>query len=182
MNQENKKQAIIAGALGVVLVVVLFYQFVIKGTSPPTAPSGGSGGTTTVASTAAPAAGKKPLVPTRLNKVDIDLDELNEKVETVKFRYEVARISRSPMTPLVGRIKAGNIDLTAISPINRAEIEEKSVTSIIYNEYAPLAVIDDEVVSEGHQYAGDVVLIKIEPKRVWFTWGDTEIPVELKEL
>lgn len=41
MNQDNKKQQIIAGALGVVLVLVLVYQFVIKGTSapPPKAPA-----------------------------------------------------------------------------------------------------------------------------------------------
>jgi len=45
-----------------------------------------------------------------------------------------------------------------------------------------IAIVDDEVVSEGHQYADGVVLTKIEPKRVWFKLGDAEIPVELKEL
>ena len=86
------------------------------------------------------------------------------------------------MTPLVGRIRTQLEGLTPIGPASTMEIAEKSVTGIVYNEYAPVAVIDDEVVSEGHQYADGVVLTKIEPKRVWFKWGDAEIPVELKEL
>lgn len=180
MNQENKKQVIMAGVLGVVLVIVLVYQFAIAGGSgAPPKPSGSSGGAQTT-SNSAPA--RPTVAPTRLKKVDVDLDELREKVDVVTFRYEDSRISRSPMTPLVGRIRTQLEGLTPLSPASTMEIAEKSVTGIVYNEYAPVAVIDDEVVSEGHQYADGVVLTKIEPKRVWFKWGDAEIPVELKEL
>ncbi len=179
MNQENKKQIIMAGVLGVVLVIVLVYQFAIAGGSgTPPKPSGSSGTQTT--SNTAPT--RPTVAPTRLKKVDVDLDELREKVDVVTFRYEDNRISRSPMTPLVGRIRTQLEGLTPIGPASTMEIAEKNVTGIVYNEYAPVAVIDDEVVSEGHQYADGVTLTKIEPKRVWFKWGDAEIPVELKEL
>ncbi len=179
MNQENKKQVIMAGVLGVVLVIVLVYQFAIAGGTGTPPSSSNSGGTQTASN--APVA-RPTVAPTRLKKVDVDLDELREKVDVVTFRYEENRISRSPMTPLVGRIRTQLEGLTPIGPASTMEIAEKSVTGIVYNEYAPVAVIDDEVVSEGHQYADGVVLTKIEPKRVWFKWGDAEIPVELKEL
>jgi len=181
MNQENKKQVIIAAILGVVLVLVLIYQFAIKGggTPPPASTAAG-----TAASAPAPRpSGPPPVVTaTRLKKVDVNLEELQEKVQEVTFRYETERISRSPMTPLVGRIRTVFDDYTQSGPSNVYDIAQKSVTGIIYNQYKPLAVIDDEVVSEGHQYPDGVVLTKIEPKRVWFKWGDNEIPVELKEL
>lgn len=184
MNQENKKQIIVAGVLGVVLVLVLVYQFAIAGGKPPVIKDTGS---TTAAKPAAASSSTSttagPKTPTRLKQVNVNLKELQAKVQEVTFRYEDKRISRNPMTPLVGRISSGpgGVEIP-VGPGSIYDIAQKKVTGIIYNDYKPLAVVDGEVVSEGHPYTDGVVLTKIEPKRVWFKWGDSEIPVELKEL
>ena len=182
MNEENKKQVILAGVLGVVLVGVLIWQFLIVGGGSPPSASGNGGSTAQTKSTTTKKAGPE-IAPTRLKKVDVDLDVLLEQIEQVTFDYAAVQIRRSPMTPLVGiigkRPPIGPIDMPT-SNVN--EITQKNVTGIIYNEYSPVAIIDDEIVSEGHQYTGGVVLTRIEPNRVWFKWGDSEIPVELKEL
>jgi len=189
MNQDNKKQVILAAVLGVVLVVVLVYQLLIAGgPTPPTPPAsatatataGGAatGANTTVASAAAPAG-----APARLNKVDVDLDQLLRNIEAVNFEYSNERISRNPMTPLVGRIFSTPGAVEETGPIlNEFSIRQKSVSGIIYSEFSPVAIIDDQVVTEGHEYADGVVVTRIEPKRVWFQWRDSLIPVELKEL
>lgn len=196
MNQGNKKQTIIAGALGVVLVIVLAYQLLFAGgpAAPPKAPGKGA----QTAQTTAAAKGAKPAEkaaedgaektasaegPTRLKKVNVDLDALIQSLNVVTFVYDNERISRNPMTPLVGRIIAPTeqaADGTSI--INEGTIRNKSVSGIIYNEFNPVAIIDDEVITEGHQYPDGVVVTQIEPKRVWFKWRDSLIPVELKEL
>jgi len=198
MNQENKKQVIIAGALGVVLVVVLAYQFLIAGgPAPPPKPASSATASTQPAHAGGDAKGAKSAKPegkagekvaaaegpARLKKVDVDLDALIESLNVVTFVYDNERISRNPMTPLVGRIIAPTeqaADGTSI--INEGTIRNKSVSGIIYNEFNPVAIIDDEVIAEGHQYPDGVVVTQIEPKRVWFQWRDSLIPVELKEL
>lgn len=195
MNQGNKKQTIIAGALGVVLVLVLVYQFLIAGgPAPPPKPAGSGATTAQTAPAAGGAPGAKPAGkagekvasaegPARLKKVDVDLDALIESLNVVTFVYDNEKISRNPMTPLVGRVIAPTeqeTDGTFI--INEGTIRNKSVSGIIYNEFNPAAIIDDEVITEGHQYPDGVVVTQIEPKRVWFKWRDSLIPVELKEL
>ena len=178
MNQENKKQIIVAGVLGVTLVLVLVYQLFIAGGAG--APPSNSGNDSTAQNV--PTTHPTGIAPTRLRKVDVDLDKLLENIKSVTFRYKEERISRSPMTPLVGRIRVSTDGVPLTTATTTFDIGEKNVTGILYSEYAPVAIIDDEVVSEGHQYADGVVLTKIEPKRVWFKLGDAEIPVELKEL
>lgn len=184
MNQENRKQVIVAGALGVVLVCVLVYQiFIAGGATPPKAPAGGSSASkqqtaSNKSSKSAPAES-----PARLKKVDVDLDKLIRNVETVKFRYEDVRGSRNPMTPLVGVVFTGETRGDTVNPVMiDVNIRKKSVTGIIYNDYSPVAIVDDEVITEGHQYPDGVTVIRIEPKRVWFEWNGTQIPVDLKEL
>lgn len=185
MNQENRKQIILAGILGVVLVCVLVYQLLIAGgptppqtTASSTASSSGGG-----SAAGAPAAQSPATPPTRLKKVDVDLDALLRNIEVVNFVYDNERISRNPMTPLVGRIFNTAEGAETSGPvINEFSIRQKSVSGIIYNEFSPVAIIDDEVITEGHQYADGVVVTRIEPKRVWFQWRDSLIPVELKEL
>lgn len=181
MNQENKKQIILAGILGVVLVGVLLYQFLIAGGAPP--PKAGSAPKAQTAGTSTAVATRPNTPPARLQKVDVDLDKLLKNIEVVTFIYDNERISRNPMTPLVGRIFASSERTEASGPVvNEYSIREKAVSGIIYNEFNPVAIIDDEVVTEGHQYADGVVVTQIEPKRVWFQWRDSLIPVELKEL
>jgi hypothetical protein len=183
MNQENKKQVILAAILGVVLVGVLIYQFLIAGgPTTPTTTASASGGTTPAKT--APAGKAPEAAPAaRLKKVDVDLDKLLNSIKVVTFRYDMERISRNPMTPLVGRVFTaegrGPAPTSAVTDLN---IRQKSVTGIIYSEFNPVAIVDDEVVTEGHQYADGVAIIRIEPKRVWFEWNGTQIPVDLKEL
>lgn len=87
------------------------------------------------------------------------------------------------MTPLVGRIFQSEEAAEPSGPVlNEFSIRQKSVSGIIYNDFNPVAIIDDQVITEGHQYADGVVVSRIEPKRVWFQWRDSLIPVELKEL
>ena len=184
MNQENKKQIILAGILGTVLVVVLVYQvFIAGGAGTPPNVANNSAGTPAQSSSGSTASlgGGVSVTPERLKQVDVDLDVLLKNIEVVTFDYAKKAISRNPLTPLVGRIRTP-VEELALSPASRHEVAQKSVTGIIYNDYKPIAVIDDEVVTEGHQYAGGVILTRIEPKRVWFKWGDAEIPVDLKEF
>lgn len=182
MNQENKKQVIIAAVLGVVLVCVLVYQFLIAG--GPAAPTQTASSRPATAAGPAPAAPATAATPARLRKVDVDLDKLIRNIEPVTFIYNNERITRNPMTPLVGRIfSASATDQPARTSIGiDFSIRQKKVTGIIYNEYNPVAVVDDELVTEGHQYPDGVIVFRIEPKRVWFEWRDSQIPVELKEL
>jgi hypothetical protein len=196
MNQENKKQVIIAGALGVVLVAVLVYQFLIAGGPAP--PPKAAGTSTTASATATTeadkAVGSKSSAksddkvasaegPTRLKKVDVDLDALLQNINVVTFVYDNEKINRNPMTPLVGRVIAPTtLDEKDSQMVSPGIIRSKSVSGIIYNEFNPVAIVDDEVITEGHQYPDGVVVTQIEPKRVWFQWRDTLIPVELKEL
>ena len=196
MHQENKKQVIIAGALGVVLVAVLVYQFLIAGGPAPPPKAAGANATATAkaapegAKGAAPKAGAKAddkmasaEGPTRLKKVDVDLDALLQNINVVTFVYDNEKINRNPMTPLVGRVIAPTtMDEKDSQMVSPGIIRSKSVSGIIYNEFNPVAIVDDEVITEGYQYPDGVVVTQIEPKRVWFQWRDTLIPVELKEL
>ena len=200
MNQENKKQVIIAGALGVILVAVLVYQFLIAGGPAPPPKAAGTSTSATAKATpegakgAAPKAGAKGSAkgddkvasaegPTRLKKVDVNLDALLQNINVVTFVYDNEKISRNPMTPLVGRVIAPTaLDDKDSQMVSPGIIRSKSVSGIIYNEFNPVAIVDDEVITEGYQYPDGVVVTQIEPKRVWFQWRDTLIPVELKEL
>ena len=192
MNQENKKQVFIAGALGLVLVAVLVYQFLIAGgpAPPPKVPAAGAT-TAQAAPSGGGAAGAKPAGttiasadgPARLKKVDVDLDALIESLNVVTFVYDNEKINRNPMTPLVGRVLAPTTQGAAVDQTSSPGIiRSKSVSGIIYNEFNPVAIVDDQVITEGYQYPDGVVVTQIEPKRVWFQWRDTLIPVELKEL
>lgn len=181
MNDQNRNQVILAAVLGVVLVGVLIYQFVIKGgPAPPPQPSG-SGAQQQQASAAEPAGPAEG--PARLRRTDVNLDKLLKNIEIVTFVYNNERISRNPMTPLVGRVFQGQIEQEPTTPGTAIwGIRNKNVSGIIYNEFNPVAIVDDEVITEGHQYADGVVVTNIEPKRVWFKWQESLIPVELQEL
>lgn len=192
MNQENKKQVIFAGALGVVLVIVLVYQFFIAGgPAPPPKVASNTKPAPASSGAAHPKSGAKEDTkaasdegPARLKKVDVDLDSLLQNINVVTFVYDNEKINRNPMTPLVGRILAPSDPNSrdTVGPPNPGIIRSKSVSGIIYNEFNPVAIVDDEVITEGYQYPDGVVVTRIEPKRVWFQWRDTLIPVDLKEL
>lgn len=200
MNPQNRKQFIMAAALGAVLVGVLVYQFVFAGgTKPPPPPKAN----TTAAGAAKPAA-VKPSSPaggptgkmaaasekqgaTSLDSLGMDidqlLDDLLKEVQVVSFDYQAAASDRDPMTPLVGYIQTGQ----AITPTETAgspipfPLLQKKVSAILWDQYNPVAVVDDEVVAAGHVYPGGIQIQAIERDRVIFKINDALVPIELKE-
>ena len=177
MKPENRKQIIVLSLLGLVLLGAIVRALLTASTPPPppsTAPQGPR-----------PAVGVRPAAPanpTRLETVDVDIDELLKEIEVVTFDYATERIDRDPMAPLVGRVyRAGEPTPPGPTP-PRMVVLRKNVTGIIWDEYDPVAVVDDEVVSLGHTYPDGTQVYAIERGRVVFKVGDSLIPVEMKEL
>jgi hypothetical protein len=172
MNQN--RQVIILGVLIVVVIGVFVYQFVLSGSSAPAS---------TGTSTPSPAARANMAVtePARLKEVSVDSDTLLSEIEVVTFSYADLRIERNPMTPLVGRLNTGEIDLPISKPTTM-EVLQKKVTGIIWDQYDPQAVVDNEVVTIGHVYPNGVKVYDIQRDRVIFQVVDSRIPVQMKEL
>jgi hypothetical protein len=190
MNQEQRKQLIIVGILGVVLVAVLVYQFtrtppppsgVTSASSAPAVPA--EGAANQPAASAAP--GQQP-AKTELKHTDINIDELLANIKEVDFDYERDRMPRDPLTPLVGKmaklkVKEGE-EGKVVAPATTIEMMNKAVTGILWDSRRPLAVVDDEVVYPGYEYPNGAVVESITRDRVVFKVGDSLIEVPLKEL
>lgn len=177
MNNQNPRQMIILAVLVVAAIGVVLYQ--VMGSSSETAASGGKG------KTAAKKAKEDPVQ--RFVEVDVNIDTLLEGIRAVNFDYAASRISRDPMTPLVGQLAeqanaeaaAGNNDPS--SKNNRMEIFLKKITGIVWDKYDPRAVIDNEVVGIGYTYPSGVKIYNIEEKRVTFKDGDSLIHRDLED-
>ncbi len=178
MNAQNRKQIIIAGALVVVLIVVGVYQVFIAGGAPPSAPAV----QTTKAPQTTPARAPAPQ-PTMLVTADIDPEALLREVEVVPFDYDLHRIDRNPMTPLIGQVTGPRAPMYTPGATTRTvEVLQKRVSGIMWDEREPMAVVDNEVVVPGHVYPDGVLVHSIEPNRVVFKVGDSYYPVPIKEL
>ena len=173
MNEQNRKQIIMLAVIGVVLVGVLLRQFVLNKPAAPPAPSQSK-----PAVTAGAAGQTAPAPPSQLKTVDVDIDALLAELKPVTFNYMKEKVDRNVMTPLVG-VLGGPI---APGPGSPGPLMMRDVTGIIWDEYDPVAVIDDEVVQVGHVYPDGTQVYAIEPNRVIFRVGDMLIPVNLKEL
>ncbi|HOV61050.1 MAG TPA: hypothetical protein PK349_08315 [Candidatus Hydrogenedentes bacterium] len=201
MNEQNKKQIIIAVVLCVALVGVLVYQFGFAGkTAAPVNPKNAASGNKGKASTGAQVSLEK--------MEDINLEELLRSVDVQPVEYAKVRIQRNPMTPLVGQVTpmkgylGGEItesmaagaptpDFSGGQPVATnlsrilSSLSEKQVTAIVYdpkNESKSIAVIDDEVVGVGYIYPNGVEVSAIEADRVILKVGDTLVPLEMKEM
>ena len=188
MDDQQKKQVIIAGVLGAVLVGVLVYQFLLAGDVPPGSAevSGNSG--------KAADAAEKPPRNTRpaataasvnlLEATEINIEELTQSVEVQPMDYRAVKIARNPLTPLVGRptISDDGVppDDTPGPPDDRKRVRE--VTGIIWDDVNPVAIIDNMVVHEGYVFADGVVVQDIEPTRVLLKIGESIRPLEMKEF
>lgn len=173
MNEQNRKQIIILGALVVAALGVFAYQFGLFGggeTPAPAAPR-----------QAAQRTAQAPAATTRLQAVEVNVDELLQGIKVVNFDYELSRVDRNPMSPLVGFVRPGDIQ-PIIVPGTLLDVRRKRVSGIVYDSRDPVAVVDDEIVSPGHQYPDGIRVQAIEPNRVIFQVGDTLVPVEMKEL
>jgi hypothetical protein len=175
MNNENRRQIIILAVLMIAAIGVFAYQFGLFGGAA--APSGGAA----PAKTAAAKKTAAPIATTRLQAVEVNIDELLQGIKVVTFDYEQSRIDRNPMAPLVGYVRPGEIQPTIV-PGTLLDVRRKRVSGIVYDPRDPVAVVDDEIVGLGHEYPDGIRVYAIEADRVVFQVGDTLVPVEMKEL
>lgn len=175
MSEERKKQLVIGLLAAVVLVLV--YQFVIKGPGGG-APAPASGGSATPAPP--PLAASTP-TPTA---VDLDLDALEAGIRRVDFVYRNEKIDRDPMTP-VRPILGETTAQGAVDPrinVKMQKIYDMKVTGIIYSdELRPMAIIDDELVTVGREYGDGVRIVAIDRDTVWFESDNARVPLKFKE-
>lgn len=204
MNEQNKKQIIVAAVLGVILVGVLVKQFVFApGPSATATPAGGA-----KTAQAGRAAQAKNAAPGALQQVDIDIEALIKSVEVEPINYATVRIARNPMDPLVGgalqNLDAGQAGQGGVTMVNGepgqdptanpdaaqtpaaptplTDAYSKRVTGIVWDVSYPVAVVDDEVVSVGHVFPNGTQVYSIEPSRVILKVGDATIPIEMKDM
>jgi len=192
---DNRRQIIIAGALLVILIGVLFYQFVLAKPKPPSSPS------TTNTQAPAPTPAKSPpptpstpvsaggtsIAPT-IDTLEQNVDEIIENlltaIQIVQFNYQEIVPPRNPMTPLVGVIQTTMFEAETPVPsteVTPGQVLSKKISAIIWDEYQPLAIIDNKLVAEGHTFPDRIQVFKIEPSRIVFKLEDTIFPVRLKE-
>lgn len=180
--KSNKKQIIILGTLGVVLVAVLGNA--VLGGKKPTAHAKQTGAKTSAKSASAAAEGGK--VESVFQKVDVDLDLLVQEIKVVEFEYELERADRDPTLPLVG----DSMLLRARTAMAGADhdpedlmfvAKRKKVTGIIWDKANPLAVIDNDVVTVGFTFEEPIFVKSIERDRVilGITGQDAEVVREL---
>lgn len=199
MSQRN--QIIIVVVLGIVLVGVLTFQFTRK---PPSAPAaskgaapaasqaaGGKSPTSPAPAAATPppaaptAAGAGEVTVTTIKQTDVDIDSLLAGIKEVDFDYDQNRQSRDPMAALVGKVAnmlAQNQEATPVTPATVGQVLNKTVSGIVWDQKYPVAIVDDDVVYPGYEYADGTVVSSIERDRVVFKVGDSPIEVKLKEL
>jgi hypothetical protein len=180
MNEQNRKQIILLAVLGAVAAGVVAYQFLFAGGAAP-APSKAAPKAEGSAAKNTAAAKTQLAATTKLQAVDVDVDELLRGIKIVTFDYEQQRVDRNPMTPLVGYVRPGELE-PAIQPGTLLDVRRKRVTGIVYDARDPVAIVDDEIVAPGFQYPDGIRVQAIEPNRVVFQVGDTLVPVEMKEL
>jgi len=199
MDQQNKKQIQIMAGLGAVLVAVLVYQFVIAappgGAPPPGTPSAAG----PAGAGAVPAAGVAAQSAPTLAHTDVDAKVLLASLNQPPIDYKTVRIQRDPMEPLIGKgpkppdpnkppepTEPTSVSGTQKTPDQlRAElivsVQGKRITAIVWDARAPVAVVDDEIVSVGYTYPDGVRVDAIEPSRVVFMVDGQQISVEMKE-
>ena len=175
---------------GIAFVGVLGYQL-----WPQSAPPRPTKSTTTVAKSAGPSSSRParstkrpPAQKLEMREVDIDIDELLAEIKEVDFNYEAERTARNPMSPLVGMMAPrpppgpddprGDSHRTVEALV---AVMNMAVTGIVWDPLNPLAVIDNEVISQGYEYSSGVMVHSIERDRVVFRVGGSEVEVELKE-
>lgn len=116
---------------------------------------------------------------------DVDIDALQRSIEDVEFEYNIERLSRDPMTPLIGLQTASSSDAT--QPTLGADqrllqtARLKNVSGIVWDSTSPMAVIDNEIVTLGYAYPEGIVVDEIHPEHVVFRVNEARVEVELKE-
>ncbi len=184
MNEQNKKQIIIAGVLGVVLVGVLVYQLVLAGDPPPAGTTDRPERPSAAERRQQREAARATDVAAPTEAIEIDMEELIRSVEVQPINYAQVKIRRNPMEPLVGipdftERPPVDPDIDVPPPVAR---RPRVISGIIWDEHRPIAIIDNTVVHEGYVFADGVQVFEIEPTRVLLKEGDTISPVEIEEF
>jgi hypothetical protein len=189
----QKKQLLMVGLLGVVLVGVLVFNITREAPGPPsdllknnkvaipkpTPPVATTSGTQTPPKPAATS------TPTPSGGTDINA--LLRNIKEVDFEYSTKKMSRDVMEPLVGMASGnkpgepGKKLLNVSGPGRLMDYMKKSVLGILWNPVRPLAVVDKDLVYPGFKYDDGGVVESIEPDSVTFKFEDVLIPVSLKE-
>lgn len=188
MNSQ-RKQIIFLAVMGVALAAVLVYQLGIKGTSGPAGatPAGATPAKTAPAAAATTVAAAAPGAPASSGSAEpaeIDIDALLASIKEVDFDYEQERVPRDVMEPLVGRVAVRTENQGSggpVAPATLGKIISKVVSGIVWDESFPVAVVDNEVVEPGYEYADGTIVESIQEDHVVFRFGESLIQVELKE-
>ncbi len=185
---ENRRQIIIAGTLFVILIGVLFYQFVLKpGSSAPATTTPQTSTTTAAKTQTTPTKEGTTIVPsieTLEQNVDEIIENLLTAIQIVQFDYQNVVPPRNPMTPLIGVVQTTMFSPETPIPeteITPGQVLSKKISAIVWDEYQPLAIINDKLVPEGYTFPDRIQVFRIEPTRVIFKLDDTIFPVRLKE-
>jgi hypothetical protein len=186
-SSAKKKQAIILGALGLVLAVVLGSQLV-GGKPSPAAQATQTGAQAPARISADSLPNAEPRVASVFQRANVNLDSLVQEIKVVEFEYAKERIDRDPTLPLVGdamllRARTAKTSSSQSPDDLLFSAKRMKVTGIIWDEVAPLAVIDDNVVAVGFQFEEAIFVKAIERDRVilGLTGQDVEVVSELKE-
>lgn len=192
MNQ-NQRQIIIAIVLGIILVGVLFYQFVLNKPRPatPTPTAKRSQQQSSKASASGTLTERKinvgeikPSIETLEENVDEVIENLLTAIQIVQFNYQEIVPPRNPMTPLVGIEETSMFETETPIPhteVTPGQVIAKRISAIIWDDYQPLAIIDDKLVSEGYTFPDRIQVYKIDKNRIIFKIEDALFPVRLKE-
>lgn len=170
MNEQNRKQVIMLGGVGVLLVAVLAYQFLIAG-----------GSSKTPQKITKKTATENTAI---FREVNVNPTEMMKIVTFKPPKYTQGRNPMEPMalTPTDLRDGIPVVDTQEVRDMIK-NVREKSVSAIIYDNVRPMAVIDDEIVEVGYVYSDGMVKVHaIEPNRVIFEVDQMLVPVDMKEL
>ena len=134
----------------------------------------------------------------------MDVKSLLASLKQEPINYQEVRIPRDPMKPLVGKVterssggKGGITDsgmpaeTPPVSDVNPrmpdakqqkiVSVQSRRITAVVWDAHAPVAVVDDEIVSVGYTYPDGVQVYAIEPSRVVFKVDESLVTVEMKE-
>lgn len=185
MNSQ-RNQIILAVVLAIALAGVLYYQF---GRGAPSSSTKSSKSTTANASTgkaaSKPAAKSEAAEGEAAPVAEVDIYALLASIKEVDFDYTKERVARDVMAPLINKVAVRTADEIAaaatIAPATLGKVMSKVVSGIVWDESYPVAVVDNEVVEPGYEYADGTAVESIQEDYVVFRVGESLIQVELKE-
>lgn len=124
---------------------------------------------------------------------EVDIDALTDSIVEIEFNYAEERVARNPMTPLVGpmaplrvstELNEGAQTEAQKQAMAAAQLAARSMTlsGIVWDKRNPVAVINNEVVANGHIFPSGIVVESIETDHVIIRVNESLVSLELKEL